>query len=104
MDVLTPDRPRHDLHGVALAHAPSADGDAAHAAAAGREERCVPGEQPVCGQRDSKVLRGVEHHFDDALDVAIRFDQPDNIHAQAAGDGGTHLLSIQHLALNLAGF
>ncbi|MNE48976.1 hypothetical protein D3C80_1434680 [compost metagenome] len=103
VDELTSDRSRHDLHGVALGRAPRPDSDAAHATAPRGEKRRVPPEQPLRGQRLSKVLRSVEHHFNDAFDVAIRFDQPADIHAQAAGDRRTHLLPIQHLTLDLAG-
>src|SRR3546814_3785328 len=56
------------------------------------------------GQRLGIVLRGVQHHFHDALDVAICFDQTADVHAETAGDGGAHLLPVQYLAFNLAGF
>ncbi|WP_228763668.1 hypothetical protein [Brevundimonas sp. SPF441] len=54
----------------------------------------MPAEQAVGRQRLGVVLGGVEHHLDDALDVPIRRDQADDIHAEAAGDGGADLVSV----------
>ena len=45
------------------------------------QERRVPGKEPVPGEWLSIVARGVQHHFDDALDIAVRRDQPADIHA-----------------------
>ena len=36
----------------------------------GNRER-MPGKQPLVGERLIVVARGVEHHFDDALDIAV---------------------------------
>lgn len=63
----------------------------------------MPAEQAVGGERLGIVLGGVEHHFDDALDVAIRRYQADDIHAQAAGDGGADLIAVEDFSLDLAG-
>jgi hypothetical protein len=38
----------------------------------------VPTKQALDRQRLHLALRGVQHHFDDALDVAIGFDQTAN--------------------------
>lgn len=44
----------------------------------------------------------IEHHFDDALHIAVgRLERP-NIDAKAAGDQGAHLRHIEVLAFNLA--
>ena len=63
----------------------------------------MPAEQAVSRKRLSVVLGGVEHHFDDALHVAISRDQADDIHAQTAGDGGADLVAVEDFALDLAG-
>src|SRR3546814_12919219 len=67
--------PRPNLHRASFGGAACAHGDAAHAAASGGEQRRVPAEQPFGGQGLRIVLRGIEHHFDNALDVAIRLNQ-----------------------------
>ena len=64
----------------------------------------MPAKQPLGRQRLGIVLRGVQHHFDDAFDVAIGFDQTADIHAQAAGNGGANLLPVEQFALDLARF
>ena len=74
-----------------------------HAAAPCREQRRVPAEQPLLGQRLGVVLRGVEHHLDDALNVAVRRRQRADIHAETPGDGGAHLIPVEDFALDLAG-
>ena len=48
------------------------------------------------------VLRGVEHHLDDALDIAIGGRQGADVHAEAARDRGADLLAIEHFAFDLA--
>ena len=64
----------------------------------------MPAEQPFLGERRRKVLGRVEHHFDDAFDVAIRGGEGPDIHAEAAGDGGSHLILVEQLAFDFAGF
>jgi hypothetical protein len=49
------------------------------------------------------VGRGIEHHLDHALDVAIHRRQGADVDAQAAGDGRAHGLDVELLALDLAG-
>src|SRR5581483_9659639 len=46
---------------------------------------------------------GVEHHFDDALDVPVGGGQSADVHPQAARDRGTHLLAVEDFALDFAG-
>ncbi len=45
--------------------------DLAHSAAAGREQRCVPAEDSLLGQRRHIFLRRVEHHLDHAFHMAV---------------------------------
>ncbi|WP_247321009.1 hypothetical protein [Bradyrhizobium sp. 141] len=49
------------------------------------------------------LLRRVEHHLDDALDVAIRRNQPADIHAEPPGDRRTHLIATKDSTFDLAG-
>ncbi len=46
--------------------------------------------------------RGVQHHFDDALDVTVRRLQSAYIHPKATGNGRPDLFRIQLFALDLA--
>ena len=63
----------------------------------------MPGEQPLGRERLLVVARGVEHHLDDALDMAVGGLQPADVHAETAGDRGADLLGVQLLAFDLAG-
>ena len=47
---------------------------------------------------------GVQHDFDNALDVAVNRRQGPNVHPHAPGERGTHLGGIQLFALDLACF
>lgn len=97
------ERPRHHLHRSAGIVAPGPGAGPGEAAATGREQRRVPAEQPLVGQRRVEVPRGVEHHLDDALDVAIDRRECGCLHAEPAGERGSHLPGVQALALDLAG-
>ena len=83
--------------------APGADDDPAHAAASGRKQGRMPAEQSLVGQRLREALRRIEHHLDDALDLAIGCHAAGHLDAQPPGDGGTHLVAIEVLAFDLAG-
>src|SRR5688572_13092691 len=83
MDALAAERPRNDLHWPGLVIAPDADSDSVHATAPGREQRRVPAEEPLFGERLFVVLGGVEHHFYDAFDIALRRCEGADIHAEA---------------------
>ena len=48
--------------------------------------------------------RGVQHHFNDAFDVAVRRLKAAYIHPEAARDRGAHLAGIQPFALDFAAF
>ena len=102
MDTLTPDRTGDDLHRTCPVIAPGTHADLAHATAAGWKQRRVPGEESVGGERLVVVARRVQHHLDDAFDVAVRGHNAPDIHPEAARDGGAHLLSVQRLAFDLA--
>ena len=62
----------------------------------------MPGEQPLGRERLVVVARGVEHHFDDALDVAVRGLEGADVHAETAGDRGADLFGVELLAFDLA--
>ena len=63
----------------------------------------MPGEQAVLGERRRKVLGRVEHHLDHAVDVAVRRGEGSDIHAEAAGDRGSHLILVEQFAFDFAG-
>ena len=69
--LLPADWPRDNLHRAAAIVAPVADGDFLKTTSARGEECRVPAEQPV-GRQGLRVVGGcVEHHLDDALDIAV---------------------------------
>mgnify|MGYP007050449361 CR=1 FL=1 len=104
MNPLAAMRPRDHLHQPGRGIAPCSDNDPPHAASSGGEQGRMPAEQPFFGERCREILRGIEHHLDDTLDIAIGWGEPADIHAKPAGDGGTNLFPVEPLALDLAGF
>ena len=62
----------------------------------------MPCEQPLGGERLVVMARGVEHHLDDALDVAVCRLEGADVHAEAAGDGGADLFGVELFAFDLA--
>ncbi|TCU52905.1 hypothetical protein EDF58_11347 [Novosphingobium sp. PhB57] len=64
----------------------------------------MPVEKALSGQRLSIILCRIQHHFHDAVDITIRFDQSADLHSEPAGDRGAHLLPVKNLSFNLAGF
>jgi hypothetical protein len=90
------------LHRVGLLVAPSPDRDSPHLAAAGREQRRVPVVQSVCGKWLVVAPRRVEHHLDDALDVAIGPPESADVHAEATRDRRLHFRRIERLPLDVA--
>ena len=64
----------------------------------------MPAEQAFLGERLVVFLGGVEHHLDDALDIAVGGREGADIHAEAAGDRGAHLILVEDFAFDLAGF
>ena len=73
MNTFLADRPGDHLHGTGTVVAPGPYPDFCQAAAPRREQRCVPGEEPFGCKRSVIVAGSVEHHLDDALDVAVRW-------------------------------
>ena len=102
MDVLTARRAGNDLHRAGAVVAPGAGPDLREPAATTRKQRRMPGTEPRGAERPIKAARGVEHHLDDALHVAIRGFERADVHAEAARDGGADLFGVQLLALDLA--
>jgi hypothetical protein len=100
---LAADRSGHHLHRPARVVAPRADPDAVHAAAASRKQRRVPVEQALLRNLGVIVPGGVEHHLDDALDVAVDGSECAGVETEPASERGPHLLGVQALALDLAG-
>jgi hypothetical protein len=62
----------------------------------------MPAEQSFGGQWLVVVARGIEHHLDDAFDVAVCGLQRADIHAEPPGDGRAHLPGVEILPLDLA--
>ena len=62
----------------------------------------MPPEQPLRRQRLAVALCRVEHHLDDALDMAVGRLQPADVDAKLARDRRADLIGIQPVALDLA--
>ena len=102
MHFLAAYRARDNLHRTCAVIAPRSDDDLAHAAASGRKQRRVPREKPLFGQGLQVAARRVEHHFDNALDIAIGGNQPADVHAEPPGDRRADLIGRELLSLDLA--
>jgi hypothetical protein len=48
------------------------------------------------------MARSVQHHFDDPLHVPIRIFEAPDVHAEAPGKRGTHLLRVEVFPLDFA--
>src|SRR5690606_37296232 len=92
-----------DLHRAAGVVAPLADADSMDAAATAGEQRSMPAEQAIPGQRRGEVTGRVEGHLDDAFDVTIGGRQGADVDAESPGDRRSHLRGLEDLALDLAG-
>ena len=64
----------------------------------------MPVEQASRGQWLLVVLGRIQHHFDDALDVAVCRRQPADFDSEPACDRGTHLVPVELFPLDLARF
>src|SRR5436305_3438746 len=62
----------------------------------------MPGEQPFGGQRLVEPTRGVEHHLDDPLDMAVGRLEGADVHPQPPGDRRADLLDVERLPFDLA--
>jgi hypothetical protein len=82
--------------------APGTRADPAHATAACRKQRRVPGAESVGGESLVVVARRIQHHLNDAFDVTVRSYNTPGIQTEAARDGRPHLLNIQRLTFDLA--
>lgn len=104
MNTLLSDRPRNHLQGALLVLAPAAHLDFRQATSAGREKRGLPVKQALHRQRVIVVQCRIEHHFDNALDVTVRWRQAAHVDSEPARDRRAHLVPIEPLPLNLARF
>src|SRR5262252_10737881 len=102
MNALLADRAGDDIHRAGAVVAPSPCPDLGHAAVPSGKQGRMPRKKPFGGEWLVIVARGVEHHFNDALDVAICGLKCADIHAKAAGNRGPDLFSVQLLSLDLA--
>src|SRR5579872_844717 len=62
----------------------------------------MPSEKALARQRLSKILAGIEDHFNNTLDVAVRRTEPGDIHSQPPSKGGAHVIRIEGFPLDLA--
>src|SRR5271157_2278179 len=93
-------RPGDHLHWISVVISPGSGSNPPHATSSGREQGCMPREQPFCGKRLIKVTRGVQHHFNNSLHVPIHGFNATNIHTETTRDRGTDLLRVQLFALD----
>lgn len=63
----------------------------------------MPAEEPVGAKRCGEALRGVQHHLDHALDIAVSGLGAARIQAEPPRNRRAHLIGIEVLALDLAG-
>ncbi len=75
-----------NLHGAQAIITPSSHSHSVCAAVRGREQGCMPAEQPFSRERLGIVTGCVQHHFDDAFDVAVGWLERTNIDAETAGN------------------
>ena len=102
MDALLARRPGNDLHRPCSAVAPSPNLNLVHAAAPGGKQGCVPRKQPFGCERLVKVACGVEHHFNDALNAAVRLLESADVHAEVARNRGSDLFGVELFPFDLA--
>ena len=62
----------------------------------------MPAQQPLLGQRRLEALGRVQQHLHHPLHGPVRRRQRPDVHAQAPGQGGTHLLPVERLAFDQA--
>jgi hypothetical protein len=98
MHALAPQWSRDHLHRTGGVNAPAAHVDSDQARIARGEQRGVPPEQTVSGDRGVAVGDGVEHHLDHAFDVTIHRGQCADVDAESASDGRAHRLDVELLA------
>lgn len=94
---------RHHLHRPACIVAPVADADLLHAAASAGEQRCMPAEQALLGDRLGVVARRVESHLDHAVDVTTRRSQSADVDAEPTRHRRANLRDIELLTFDRGG-
>ena len=78
MNLFFSDGTGDDFHRTRAVVAPCPCFDFGHAAASCRKQGCMPSEEPFVGEGLVVMAGGVEHHLDNAFDVAIGWgDRPD---------------------------
>src|SRR5579864_244225 len=102
MDALFAGRAGDNLHRAGAVVTPGPYPDLRHATAPGGKQRSMPRKEPRGCKRLVIVARGVEHHFDDAFDMAVCGLESAYIHAEAPGNRGSDLFRIQLFPLDLA--
>src|ERR1700683_3858882 len=76
MHALTAGGTGYDLHRAGSLGSPGADRDFPHPAARGPGQGCMPAVEPLGRKWRAIVFCRIEHHFDDALDMAIGRHEP----------------------------
>ena len=103
MDLLAAVKVRDDLHPPQSVVTPGADLDRMAIPGAAREERGMPTEETILGERLVELLRGVEYECGDRLRPAIEFARTGVRHAESTRERRADSLPIQHLPFDLAG-
>src|SRR5437016_13611301 len=99
---LLANRAGNDLHRPIAVVSPRSYPNFAHTATPGGKKCRVPSKQSISGKRLVVVARRIEHHFDNAFDVAIcRLERAD-IHSESSGNGGPHLFCVELFAFDIA--
>jgi hypothetical protein len=86
MNLSPPYRTGDNLHRTIAVIAPLANQDIVHTATTGGEESSVPPEQAILRKRIGMIASGVQHHFNDALNITVCRDKTANIHTKTPGD------------------
>src|SRR2546425_3127628 len=104
MNLLFAGRAGDNLHRACGVVAPGPCPDLAHATAPSWKQGRMPRKEPFEGERLVIVASSVEHHFNDAVDIAVCGLECADIHTEAARNRGPNLFSIQLLSLDFAAF
>ena len=64
----------------------------------------MPAEQPFLRQGFLVFLGGVEHHLDNAVNMAVGGRQCPDIESESAGEGRAYLIDVEDFAFDLARF
>jgi hypothetical protein len=91
------------LHRPGCIVTPGADPDVREATVAGGKKRCMPTQKTLGGERGFAAGGRIQHHLDDALDMAIHRCQRTDVHPEAGRDGRAHSVHVELLAFDFAG-